>query len=85
MDVQEKTLLERPENSALLKVMKEEHPDIPEYFLKNALMFYLLDCIKSPGNNKKKRGRKPKPPSSHTEIKGAVTLVDPVDQIKTHI
>jgi len=67
-------LVERPENAALLKVMIAEHPDIPEYFLKNALMFYLMDCIKSQGNNKKKRGRKPKPAVIQTEIKGAVTV-----------
>jgi hypothetical protein len=30
-------------------------------------------CIKFEGN-KKKRGRKPKPPPIHTEIKGAVTV-----------
>jgi hypothetical protein len=34
----------------------------------------LLDCIKVDGNKKKKRGRKPKPPPIHTEIKGAVTV-----------
>ncbi len=67
------TLVDRPENAALLKTMIAEHPDIPEYFLKNALMFYLMDCIKSPGNNKK-RGRKPKPVVPQTEIKGAVTV-----------
>jgi hypothetical protein len=67
------SLVERPENAALLKTMIAEHPDIPEYFLKHALMFYLLDCIKFDGN-KKKRGCKPKPPPIHTEIKGAVTV-----------
>jgi hypothetical protein len=67
------SLVERPENPALLKTMVAEHPDIPEYLLKHALMFYLLDCIKFEGN-KKKRGRKPKPPPIHTEIKGAVTV-----------
>jgi hypothetical protein len=51
------TLVETPENAALLKVMIAEHPGIPEYFLKNALMFYLMDCIKFQ-RNKKKRGRK---------------------------
>jgi hypothetical protein len=68
------SMVERPENAALLKIMIAEHPDIPEYFLKHALMFYLLDCIKVEGNKKKKRGRKPKPPPIHTEIKGAVTV-----------
>ncbi len=67
------TIVDRPENAALLKLMITEHPDIPEYFLKNALMFYLMDCIKPPGNSKK-RGRKPKPPVIQTEIKGAVTV-----------
>jgi hypothetical protein len=62
------SLVERPKNAALLKTMVVEHPDIPQYFLKHALMFYLLDCIKFEGN-KKKRGRKPKPPPIHTEIK----------------
>jgi hypothetical protein len=66
-------MVERPENAALLKTMVAEHPGIPKYFLKHALMFYLLDCIKFE-ENKKKRGRKPKPPPIHTEIKGAVTV-----------
>jgi hypothetical protein len=67
------SLVQRPENAALLKTMIAEHPDIPKYFLKHALMFYLLDCIKFEGN-KKKLGRKPKPPPIHAEIKGAVTV-----------
>jgi hypothetical protein len=67
------TLVERPENAALLKVMIADHPDIPEYFLKNALMFCLMDCIMFQ-RNKKKRGRKPKPPIFQTEKKGAVTI-----------
>jgi len=74
MDNSDSSLIERPENAALLKVMVAELPDMPEYFSKHALMFYLMDSIKSPGNNKKKRGRKPKPPVTHTEIKGAVTV-----------
>jgi hypothetical protein len=69
--------------------MIAEHPDMPEYFLKHALMFYLMDCpeyflmhalmfylmdcIKFEGN-KKKRERKLKPPPLQTEIKGAVTV-----------
>lgn len=73
MELNAETLLEKPENSNLLKIMKAEHPDIPEYFLRNALVFYLTDCIKFEGN-KKKRGRKPKPPAAVTEIKGAVTI-----------
>jgi hypothetical protein len=55
------SLVQRPKNAALLKTMIAEHPDISEYFLKHALMFYLLDCIKFEGN-KKKRGCKPYPP-----------------------
>jgi len=69
------SLIKTPENSALLKTMKAEHPDLPEYFLRNALAFYLMDCIKFDGN-KKKRGRKPKPAVVPTEIKGAVTIKD---------
>jgi hypothetical protein len=68
------SMVERPEYAALLKIMIAEHPDIPEYFLKHALMFYLLDCLKVDGNNKKKRGRKPKPHPIPTEFKGAVTV-----------
>jgi hypothetical protein len=34
------SMVERPENAALLKTMVAEHPGIPEYFLKHALMFY---------------------------------------------
>jgi hypothetical protein len=67
------SLVQRPENSAILKTMIAEHPDMPKYFFKHALMFYLMDCIKFEGN-KKKRGRKPKPPPLQTEIKGAVTV-----------
>jgi len=75
MEIDGQVLLERPENAALLKTMIQEHPDIPEYFLKNSLIFYLMDCIKPPGNNKKKRGRKPKPPSKNSEILGAVQVL----------
>jgi hypothetical protein len=67
------SLVQRPENAAILKTMIAEHSDIPEYFLKHALMFYLMDCIKFEGN-KKIRGRKPKPPLLQTELKGAVTI-----------
>jgi len=75
METDGQVLLERPENASLLKTMIQEHPGMPEYFLKNALIFYLMDCIKTPGNNKKKRGRKPKPPPTHTEILGAVQVL----------
>lgn len=74
METNGQVLLERPENAALLKTMIQEHPDLPEYFLKNSLIFYLMDCIKAPGNNKK-RGRKPKRPATHTEIMGAVQVL----------
>jgi hypothetical protein len=73
MELNADALIERPENAALFKTMKQEHPDIPEYLLKNALAFYLTDCIKFDGN-RKKRGRKPKPPPVVSEIKGAVTI-----------
>jgi hypothetical protein len=46
------SLVQRPKNAAILKPMIAEHPDMPEYFLKHALMFYLMDCIKFEGNKK---------------------------------
>ena len=73
MDLNADALIEKPENAALLKTMQQEHPNVPEYLLKNALVFYLTDCIKYDGN-RKKRGRKPKPPPVLSEIKGAVTV-----------
>lgn len=74
MEIDGQQLLERPENANILKTMIQEHPDIPEYFLKNSLIFYLMDCIKTPGNNKK-RGRKPKRSPPQTEILGAVKIL----------
>ncbi len=73
MDLNADALLEKPDNAARFKIMKNEHPGIPECFLKNALVFYLTDCIKYDGN-KKKRGRKPKPLPVVSEIKGAVSV-----------
>ena len=73
MDLNADALIEKPENAALLKTMQQEHPNVPEYLLKNALVFCLTDCMKYDGN-RKKRGRKPKPPPVLSEIKGAVTV-----------
>ena len=63
---------DNPKHAGLLKVMKLEHPDMPEYILVNSLRFYLAGCLPEPGQ--KRRGRPPKTREQPTEIRGAVTI-----------
>ena len=76
--------LDSAENKTLLETMHAEHPAMPLEVLKQALRFYRSGVIDSMAsqNNKKKRGRKPKPKEIPTEIVGAVKITDPEEIVK---
>jgi hypothetical protein len=70
--------IDSAENQKLLETMSLEHPLMPKEILKQAIRFYRSGVIDSMAaqNNKKKRGRKPKPKEIPSEIV-AVTIKSP--------
>jgi hypothetical protein len=70
--------IDSAENRTLLETMQAEHPSMPKEVLRQALRFYRSGVINAMAsqNNKKKRGRKPKPKEIPSEIV-AVRITDP--------
>lgn len=68
-----------PENRKLLAIMKEHHPDMPEFILENCIRFYRAGIIDDLArtNPKKKRGRPFKKLPVAENIVGAVDIIAP--------